>query len=213
MADRDSSYRRSRRPDSSSMWDDSERHTGRRSDRRYRSRSRDRGSSHRDGGRDRDRDREHDRETRDTRDTRDSVASPRRRGDQASQSNVRRSASPMDRPDALPTRTKPEQTAPMSFRMNGTNGSTSSHRDSAEPATTKAGAVDDEEEEELEIDVDGDGMDAMQAMLGFGGFGTTKNKKVAGNNAGGVSKEKKSQYRQYMNRVGGFNRPLSPPRE
>jgi U4/U6.U5 tri-snRNP-associated protein 3 len=27
-----------------------------------------------------------------------------------------------------------------------------------------------------------------------------------------VSKVKKAEYRQYMNRVGGFNRPLSPGR-
>lgn len=63
----------------------------------------------------------------------------------------------------------------------------------------------DEGEEEVDEDEA-----AMQAMMGFGGFGTTKNKKVAGNNAGAIKKEKKTEYRQYMNRVGGFNRPLSP---
>lgn len=57
---------------------------------------------------------------------------------------------------------------------------------------------------------DGDGEDAMMAMMGFGGFGTTKGKKVDGNNAGGVSIERKAEYRQYMNRAGGFNRALSP---
>ncbi|KAJ6438294.1 U4/U6.U5 tri-snRNP-associated protein 3 [Purpureocillium lavendulum] len=65
----------------------------------------------------------------------------------------------------------------------------------------------DEEGEELDPDAA-----AMQAMLGFGGFGTTKGKKIAGNDVGGVRKEKKSEYRQYMNRQGGFNRPLSPSR-
>lgn len=67
----------------------------------------------------------------------------------------------------------------------------------------------DEEEPEEELDED---EAAMQAMMGFGGFGTTKGKKVAGNNAGAIKKEKKTEYRQYMNRVGGFNRPLSPSR-
>lgn len=57
---------------------------------------------------------------------------------------------------------------------------------------------------------DGEDMDAMQAMMGFGGFGTTKGRKIAGNDVGGVRKEKKNEYRQYMNRHGGFNRPLSP---
>lgn len=50
----------------------------------------------------------------------------------------------------------------------------------------------------------------MEAMLGFGGFGTTKQKKIAGNDVYAVRKEKKTEYRQYMNRLGGFNRPLSP---
>lgn len=69
----------------------------------------------------------------------------------------------------------------------------------------------EEEEDDIEIVVDDDTA-AMQAMMGFGGFGTTKNQKIAGNNVGGVRKEKKSEYRQYMNRQGGFNRPLSPGR-
>lgn len=52
----------------------------------------------------------------------------------------------------------------------------------------------------------------MRQMMGFVTFKTTKNKKVPGNNVYGVRKEKKTEYRQYMNRVGGFNRPLSPSR-
>ena len=70
----------------------------------------------------------------------------------------------------------------------------------------------DEDDEDDDIVVEDDGMDAMQAMMGFGGFGTTKNTKVGGNDVGAVRKEKKTEYRQYMNRVGGFNRPLSPGR-
>ncbi len=38
----------------------------------------------------------------------------------------------------------------------------------------------------------------MQAMLGFGGFGTTKQKKVPGNDVYAVRKEKAIEYRQYM---------------
>lgn len=52
----------------------------------------------------------------------------------------------------------------------------------------------------------------MQAMLGFAGFDSTKGKMVTGNQIGpargAVAKSKKRQYRQYMNRVGGFNRLL-----
>lgn len=69
------------------------------------------------------------------------------------------------------------------------------------------------DQDEEDVDVEDDGMDDdMAAMMGFGGFGTTKGKKVVGNNVGAVRKEKKTEYRQYMNRVGGFNRPLSPGR-
>lgn len=71
------------------------------------------------------------------------------------------------------------------------------------------GDIMDEDEEEDDVVVEEDEeMAAMQAMMGFGGFGTTKQKKVPGNDVGAVRKEKKTEYRQYMNRVGGFNRPL-----
>lgn len=52
----------------------------------------------------------------------------------------------------------------------------------------------------------------LRQMMGFVAFNTTHNKKVPGNQIYGVRKEKKTEYRQYMNRVGGFNRPLSPSR-
>jgi U4/U6.U5 tri-snRNP-associated protein 3 len=60
--------------------------------------------------------------------------------------------------------------------------------------------MDEDDEEEM-----------MKKLMGFETFKTTKNTKVAGNNKNyGVRKEKKVEYRQYMNRQGGFNRPLSP---
>jgi U4/U6.U5 tri-snRNP-associated protein 3 len=71
----------------------------------------------------------------------------------------------------------------------------------------------DEGEGDDGVVVEDEAMAAMQAMMGFGGFGTTKQKKVLGNDISGVRKEKKTEYRQYMNRVGGFNRPLSPSRD
>ena len=52
----------------------------------------------------------------------------------------------------------------------------------------------------------------LKKMMGFSAFKSTQNTKVPGNNVFGVRKEKKTEYRQYMNRVGGFNRPLSPTR-
>ncbi|KAJ5674687.1 uncharacterized protein N7477_004621 [Penicillium maclennaniae] len=70
-----------------------------------------------------------------------------------------------------------------------------------------------------EMDVDfkedadeGEMDEMMRRSMGFSRFRTTKNTKVPGNDIYGVRKEKKSEYRQYMNRTGGFNRPLSPSR-
>lgn len=49
----------------------------------------------------------------------------------------------------------------------------------------------------------------MSRLLGFSNFETTKGKQVPGNNQiGAVHVVKKRRYRQYMNRKGGFNRPL-----
>ncbi|KAF2755556.1 DUF1777-domain-containing protein [Pseudovirgaria hyperparasitica] len=52
----------------------------------------------------------------------------------------------------------------------------------------------------------------MRAVMGFAGFKSTKNTKIPGNDIYCVRKETISEYRQYMNRTGGFNRPLSPGR-
>lgn len=48
----------------------------------------------------------------------------------------------------------------------------------------------------------------MKRIMGFSGFSSTKGKKVEGNNVGDVHVILKRKYRQYMNRKGGFNRPL-----
>lgn len=52
----------------------------------------------------------------------------------------------------------------------------------------------------------------MISLMGFSGFGSTKGKHVAATKGGAVKQEKKSEYRQYMNRNKGFNRALSPGR-
>ncbi|XP_063390897.1 U4/U6.U5 small nuclear ribonucleoprotein 27 kDa protein [Cydia fagiglandana] len=48
----------------------------------------------------------------------------------------------------------------------------------------------------------------MLKVMGFCGFDTTKGKKVEDNVEGEVHVVLKRKYRQYMNRKGGFNRPL-----
>lgn len=56
----------------------------------------------------------------------------------------------------------------------------------------------------------------MQRLMGFSTFSTTKNEEVEDNKksaaAGTSSKNKARKYRQYMNRKGGFNRPLDKMR-
>jgi len=48
----------------------------------------------------------------------------------------------------------------------------------------------------------------MLKIMGFVGFDSTKGKKVPGNDVSAVHIVPKRKYRQYMNRKGGFNRPL-----
>ncbi|EAQ86517.1 hypothetical protein CHGG_07770 [Chaetomium globosum CBS 148.51] len=156
------------------------------------------------------------------------VASPRRGPDLDS-----------DEHPQLPTRSKPSSaaastpTAPVSFKVKGRDGShgpetqqqSTSTRENSQEQQQQQRHHDDgdrhqprgrfdaepmDEDEEEDVMVEDDGLDDMAAMMGFGGFGTTKNKKVIGNNVGTVRKEKKTEYRQYMNRQGGFRRPLAP---
>ncbi|KAG6157025.1 hypothetical protein E4U37_007906 [Claviceps purpurea] len=214
--------RRTRRPDSRQMWDQSDRPPRRdqardrdrdrdHDRRRYRSRSR---SHSRD--RDRDRDRRSSRSPSDkhARDhgTRNSRPHPRGRDRDRL---PRRSASPTSRsppPTSLPTRPRPDENHKKgrrtpSPRRGPKSSSSSGHKKPHD---------DDDGDSDGEVEGEGEGEDddqaAMQALMGFGGFGTTKGKKVRGNNAGSVYREKKVEYRQYMNRQGGFNRPLSPGR-
>ena len=79
--------------------------------------------------------------------------------------------------------------------------------------TKPVGDTDDSMEvDRVSADFDGDEVAReMLRVMGFVKFKSTKQTPVAGNKgAYGVSIDKKTRYRQYMNRKGGFNRPLSP---
>ncbi|KAI0540181.1 hypothetical protein GGR58DRAFT_499382 [Xylaria digitata] len=160
----------------------------------------------------------------------------------ARRGNLRRSASPQGSPlgkverathnpySSLPTRSKnrDRDSGPSSVRgdldddnrsRKGNSGRNTSRGDSEEEEekrgrrkTRENDGGEDAMDEDDDVAVEDNEMGAMQAMMGFGGFGSTKGQKVAGNNAGAIYKAKKTEYRQYMNRVGGFNRPLSPGR-
>ncbi|KAF2233107.1 DUF1777-domain-containing protein [Viridothelium virens] len=176
-------------------------------------------SSDRKPRRDRDRDRDRDRKPRERSRSREKQRS-RRDDRQRSRSPHRESSqkSPPRGPRAYRTRSRERHSgAP----PNGVDRSRPNH-------TAASSRTQDQAEKTMpnggkdSMDIDGvageiaedDEEAQMRAMMGFGAFKTTKNKKVPGNDKlFGVRKEKKAKYRQYMNRVGGFNRPLSPSAE
>ncbi|QDS76780.1 hypothetical protein FKW77_002076 [Venturia effusa] len=169
------------------------------------------GDRHRD-----DRDRRDDR-GRDNNDRRERD-SDRRGGDSRA-----RSRSPPRRDNTRDTRTRSPPRGP---RRGEHRGDDRQLRNPTKPqlarpaiTSTKAAVKTDEKPKEpvpekMEIvkqeDEDSDDA-AMRVIMGFGKFRSTKNTKVPGNDRNyAVRKEKKTEYRQYMNRTGGFNRPLSP---
>lgn len=66
----------------------------------------------------------------------------------------------------------------------------------------------EEEEEAAAAVVDSDEIEMMKKLGIPVGFDSTKGKPVMGNDVSGIRAVTKRQPRQYMNRRGGFNRPL-----
>ncbi|EAW08717.1 SNUT3/LISCH7 family protein [Aspergillus clavatus NRRL 1] len=232
--------KRARRVDSSAMWDmddritrspepnseigrsprreayskDDRRRDGPRDDRRYRSRSRERPERRRERTRSRDRrDRDRDRDRRDRdrdgRGPRDRSVSRERQHDRRGyRDRFRdRSRSPHRNGHRDRSRTPPPR---------GLKGDRRDDRkENRPPPNGTSNSPSRRFKDEMELDPDtsfeDDDMEVMmRKSMGFTRFRSTKNTKVPGNNVYGVRKEKKTEYRQYMNRVGGFNRPLSP---
>ncbi|KAE8354774.1 hypothetical protein BDV28DRAFT_130318 [Aspergillus coremiiformis] len=227
--------KRARRVDSSTMWDmddgrarspeadsgynrspkrethlkEGGRRDGPRDDRRYRSRSRDRRDRRRDRSRSRDRrDRDRDRRDRESSVSRDRYYDKRAyplKGERYRD----RSRSPFRNGNRDRSRTPP---------LRGSRGDRKNDRKDLRTQTN--GGVDsrtiNRSKPEMDMDIDDAGEDDVDEMMrrsmGFTRFRSTKNTKVPGNDIYGVRKEKKTEYRQYMNRIGGFNRPLSPSR-
>mmetsp|Transcript_33367 Transcript_33367/g.93635 ORF Transcript_33367/g.93635 Transcript_33367/m.93635 type:complete len:141 (-) Transcript_33367:193-615(-) len=76
-------------------------------------------------------------------------------------------------------------------------------------SSSSAKSSDDEEEMKeflLSTDMPEDQM--LVKMMGFSAFDSTKGKDHSGSDLSDVKRATKRQYRQYMNRRGGFNRPL-----
>jgi hypothetical protein len=81
-----------------------------------------------------------------------------------------------------------------------TNGHAEERDHSAAPGSGSGAEVEEDEVEKQ-----------MRALLGIGGFDTTKQKKVPGNNIYSVKKAKKTEYRQYMCVVLSFFLLFFPP--
>ncbi|KAJ5330820.1 hypothetical protein N7476_000603 [Penicillium atrosanguineum] len=192
-----------------------------RDDRRYRSRSRDRKDTKRERSWSRDRrDNGRARDGRGPRDRKRSTSRDRgneRRGYPAKGDKFR-DRSRSRSPPRNGTKTARSRSPPPRGGYKGERRSErrdTRARDDGRDTNGSSGPGYSSQEMEVDFkeDADEDEMDAMmRRSMGFSRFRTTKNSKVPGNEIYGVRKEKKSEYRQYMNRTGGFNRPLSPSR-
>mmetsp|Transcript_7130 Transcript_7130/g.13509 ORF Transcript_7130/g.13509 Transcript_7130/m.13509 type:complete len:169 (-) Transcript_7130:52-558(-) len=90
--------------------------------------------------------------------------------------------------------------------MNGEYTTTSTSQQKSLSAKETIVSVNEEELDGLDEE------EQLQKLLGFGGFESTKGRAVEDNQKslarGAAAKHKARKYRQYMNRKGGFNRPL-----
>lgn len=120
-----------------------------------------------------------------------------------------------DRPGPRNPRDRASRT-PEPSRMGGRGAHRDTYANGPESRTGKQAASKPEASRDVQMGnghEDEDSEAEMARVMGFKDFRTTKNTKVPGNDKNyAVHKVKKAEYRQYMNRVGGFNRPLSPGR-
>ncbi|KAK4516646.1 dihydrolipoamide dehydrogenase precursor [Mucor velutinosus] len=99
-------------------------------------------------------------------------------------------------------RSRSRSESPSYRRPRSRDGPISKRPEQKKPAAEdKVEHMDQDGEEEEEDDET-----KMMKLMGFGGFDTTKNKKVPGADVSGAKIHKPIKYRQYMNRRGGFNR-------
>ncbi|QSL65478.1 hypothetical protein MERGE_002790 [Pneumocystis wakefieldiae] len=105
----------------------------------------------------------------------------------------RRSTSPLSRYDISPQR----------YRNTGRSSELKDDSVSSKHSKSDTKTLNDLKIDDIEYETS-----QMEAMLGFSGFKTTHQQKIEGNDVGVVYRVKPTKYRQYMNRKGGFNRPL-----
>lgn len=110
-----------------------------------------------------------------------------------SRSLERRRRSPDRRRSPSPRRRRSSSSGPSATAFVSKPKKTFSERPIITPAELEGKSLEEQE---------------MLKVMGFCGFDTTKGKKVDDNVEGEVHVVLKRRYRQYMNRKGGFNRPL-----
>ncbi|KAI9375865.1 FAD dependent oxidoreductase-domain-containing protein [Aspergillus egyptiacus] len=191
---------------------DDGRRDGPREDRRYRSRSRDRRDRRKERSRSRDRrDRDRDRDRRDRdwdgRDSRirDRSASRDRHSDRrAGKGYPSKSDRYRDRSRSPIRNGTRDRMSPARGLRGDRRNDRKDSRDRVNGAPEKPRT--DRSKEDVDMDIDDvdeeDLEELMRRSMGFSRFRSTKNTKVPGNNIYGVRKEKKTEYRQYMNRGG-----------
>ena len=125
---------------------------------------------------------------------------PRPRSPRRHRDEPLRSRDNCSRPSASGRRSRsPQALAPSAPTRHGGKAATSTEGKSGTSQGIGAEAGEEGGEEGDRDEAEGD-EDAMVSMMGFGGFGTTKGKKVAGNAAGAAEVKKERTWRQYMNR-------------
>ncbi|KAJ2865533.1 hypothetical protein GGH94_002130 [Coemansia aciculifera] len=122
---------------------------------------------------------------------------PRRRSRERSQHTTRPTQERLHQP-----RVRSRSRSPVKHKDHTNN---SNNRDQSPPPPSKDNETSEATDEALQQMTE---EEQMNALLGFGGFSTTKGKAVAGNNVGAANVKKQRKFRQYMNRKGGFNRLL-----
>lgn len=85
---------------------------------------------------------------------------------------------------------------------------TTSDMDLSDNLTNNKKRSRDDFEKEKSLNLDSE----IMRIMGFDDFQSTKYKHVKGTDCYGINFKQKTEYRQYMNREGGFNRALSPTR-
>ncbi|XP_068166474.1 U4/U6.U5 small nuclear ribonucleoprotein 27 kDa protein [Antennarius striatus] len=110
-----------------------------------------------------------------------------------------RSRSPHRRRSRSPRRHRSSSLSPMRQKDRRDDERKEVKEKTAKPIQISAEDMDGKTEEEIE----------MMKLMGFSAFDTSKGRKTDGSaNAHAVNVTMKRKYRQYMNRKGGFNRPL-----